>query len=156
MLDSVKPESGGAYTSIEDFPDQELLDMIAEVSHKTGTPITELLKASGQYLFHASAFKHSVFTDEKPNLMEFLKSIESIIYKEVRRFYQNPNLLGVEWEQPTEDTLILHYHSPRKLCYLADGLIRGAAEYYKTDINMSQTTCTHDGAKRCTFLKNIV
>jgi len=53
LLDSVKPESGGVYTSIEDFPDQELMDMVTELSHKTGTPVTELIEAFGQYLFHA-------------------------------------------------------------------------------------------------------
>ena len=129
--------------------------MVTNLSHKTGTPVIELVQAFGRYLVHALAFKHSIFTDEKPNLMEFLKSIESIIYKEVRRLYQNPNLFGVEWEQPAQGTLILRYHSPRKLCHLVDGLIRGAAEHYMTDINMSQTTCMHDGAQRCTFLIKI-
>lgn len=156
LLESVKPESGGIYTSIEDFPDQELLDMVTELSHKTGTPVTELIEAFGQYLFHALAFKHSIFTDQKPNLVEFLKSIESVIHKEVHKLYQNPNLPSIDWEQPEENTLILHYHSPRKLCRLADGLIRGAADHYKTKIKMSQTACMHDGADRCTFVIEIV
>lgn len=156
LLDSVKPESGGIYTSIEDVPDQELFDMVTQLSNKTGTPVNELIEAFGQYLFHALAFKHSVFTDEKPNLIEFLKSIENVIHKEVRKLYQNPNLPSIEWEQPEENTLILHYHSPRKLCHLADGLIRGAAEHYKTKIKMSQSACMHDDADRCTFVIEIV
>jgi len=88
--------------------------------------------------------------------MEFLKSIESVIHKEVRKLYQNPNLPGIEREQPAEGTLILYYHSPRKLCHLADGLIMGAAEHYKAEINMFQNTCIHDGAQRCTFLIKVV
>jgi predicted hydrocarbon binding protein len=151
-LDSVKPELGGVYAYIEGFPDQQLLDVVTKLSHRTGTPLTELIEAFGQSVFHCLAFKHSIFTDEKANLMEFMKSIESVIHKEVRKLYQNPNLLSIEWKQPAKDSLTLRYQSPRKLCHLADGLIRGAAEHYKTKINMSQTTGMHDGATRYTFL----
>jgi hypothetical protein len=152
LLETVKPESGGVYTSIEDFPDQELLGMVTELSNKTGTPVVDLVNAFGQYLFHALAFKHSVFTDEKPDLMGFLKSIENVIHKEVRKLYQNPNLPSIQWEQTQKDKLILHYHSPRMLCHLAEGLIKGAAEHYETKINISQSACMHNGADRCTFL----
>ncbi|MFK7865530.1 MAG: heme NO-binding domain-containing protein [Pseudohongiellaceae bacterium] len=156
LLESVKPDSGGIYTSIEDFPDQELLDMVTELSKKTNTPAEVLVNAFGQYLFHALAFKHSVFTDEKPDLMEFLKSIESVIHKEVRKLYQNPNLPSIEWEQPTENHLTLYYHSPRKLCHLAEGLIKGAAEHYETKVDIAQTACMLDGAERCIFEIEIV
>lgn len=155
LLESVKPESEGIYTSVEDFPDQELFDMVAELSLKTGTPVPELIKSFGQYLFHALAFKHSVFTEEKSDLIEFLKSIESVIHKEVRKLYQNSNLPTIEWEQTQDKSITLHYHSPRKLCHLADGLIRGAAEHYETSITLTETACMHDGAEKCTFIVNI-
>jgi hypothetical protein len=156
LLDSVKPESGEMYTSIEDFSDQELLDMVTALSHKTGTPVTELIEAFGQHLFHSLAFKHSVFTDEKLYLMDFLKSIESVIHRDVRNLYQNPKPASIEWEQPAEDSLIPHYHSPRKLRHLADGVVSGAAELYNTKINMSQSAYMDDGAERCTFLIEIL
>jgi hypothetical protein len=151
LLASARPDSGGVYTSVADFPDQELLDMVAELSTKTGTPVVDLINGFGQYLFHVLVFKHSVFTDEKPNLMEFLKSIENVIHKEVRKLYHNPNLPSIDWEQPEENSLILHYHSPRKLCHLAQGLIKGAAEHYETNIKISETACMHNGAEKCTF-----
>ena len=58
ILESVKPESEGIYTSVEDFPDEELFAMISDLSNRTGTPVTELLKGFGQYLFHVLAMKH--------------------------------------------------------------------------------------------------
>lgn len=155
LLESVNPASGGVYTSIETFPDQELIDMVTELSKQTGTPVAELINAFGIFLFHALAMKHSVFTSEKPDLLEFLKSIESVIHQEVRKLYQDPNLPSIEWEQPEQNSLLLHYHSPRKLCHLADGLIRGAAEHYKTNIELSQSQCMHQGAERCTFVIEI-
>ena len=156
LLAAVNPDSGGVYTSVEDFPDQELLDMVQALSDKTGQSVEELIAAFGQYLFHVLAFKHSVFTDSKSNLMDFLKSIESVIHKEVRKLYENPNLPSIEWEQADANELVLHYHSPRKLCHLASGLIRGASEHYKTDIELTESQCMHEGAEKCTFIVRLI
>lgn len=152
LLAAVNPASGGVYTSVEDFPDREMLDMVQALSEKTGQSIEDLIKAFGQYLFHVLAFKHSVFTDTKPNLMSFLKSIESVIHKEVMKLYENPNLPTIEWEQTDNHILTLHYQSPRKLCHLASGLIRGAAEHYQTVIELTELQCMHNGADKCTFI----
>lgn len=151
LLEAVNPESKGIYTSVEDFPDEELFAMVAELSERTGTPVTELLKAFGQYLFHVLAIKHGVFVEEEPTFLGFLKSIDGVIHKEVEKLYPNPNLPKLDWEQESQDTLILHYRSPRKLCHLADGLIKGAAERYQVQLTMTHDPCMHDGSDHCRF-----
>lgn len=151
ILDAVNPESQGIYTSVEDFPDEELIAMVTKLSELTGTPVLELVTAFGQYLFHALAMKHPVFVDEKNDFLEFLKSIEDVIHKEVKKLYPNPNLPSLEWEQPEPDALIMIYKSPRKLCHLADGLIRGAAEKYGVEYSFNHACCMHDGHDHCRF-----
>ena len=151
ILDSVNPESKGVYTAVEDFPDEELFAMISDLSEKTGTPIVELVTAFGQYLFHTFAIKHGVFVDDKSNFLDFLKSIDEVIHKEVEKLYPNPNLPSLHWEQHDENSLELYYSSPRKLCHLADGLIKGAAQKYKTKYTMEHSPCMHDGSDHCCF-----
>jgi len=151
ILESVKPASGGVYTSVEDFPDEELFSMVTELSRITGTPPMELVNAFGQYLFHVLAVKHSVFIDESPDFLEFLKSVEDVIHKEVKKLYPNSNLPSLKWEQSDERSLTLFYRSPRKLCFLADGLIRGAAKQYGVKYSIDHATCMHDGDEHCRF-----
>jgi predicted hydrocarbon binding protein len=151
ILKSVNPTSNGIYTSVEDFPDEELSAMVAELSKKTGTPIPELLKAFGQYLFHVLAMKHTIFVEKEPLFLEFLKSIEDVIHKEVRKLYPNPNLPSLSWSQENENSLDLFYRSPRKLCHLADGLIRGAGEKYQAEFAVSHDPCMHNGSDHCCF-----
>jgi hypothetical protein len=149
ILDSVNPKSGGVYTSVEDFSDSELFSLITELSTITGTPVPELVQSFGQYLFHALAFKHSVFIEQEPDLLSFLKSIETVIHKEVRKLYPNPQLPSITWEQKSNLSLSLFYRSPRKLCSLAVGLINGAAEQYKANITLHHDICMHDGSDHC-------
>ncbi len=149
FLEAVKPESKGIYTSVEDFSDEELQALIGELSAVTGTPMIDLLREFGHFLFHELAFRHSIFIEEKSDFISFLKSIEDVVHKEVAKLYSNSNLPSLKWEQPAEDTLILFYRSPRKLCHLADGLIRGAAERYQVKIEQKHGPCMHDGSDHC-------
>jgi predicted hydrocarbon binding protein len=149
ILESVNPESGGVYTAVEDFPDEELIAMIMELSAKTSTPAEELVVSFGQYLFHVLAIKHSIFVQQKDSFLEFLKSVEDVIHKEVEKLYPNPNLPSLRWEQPDDNTLVLYYKSPRKMCQLALGLIEGAAEHYKVDYDLAHETCMHEGHDHC-------
>ena len=151
ILETVNPESEGIYTAVEDFPDEELLAMVGELSEITGTPVIDLVRAFGLYLFHTLALKHSVFVEDKPDFTEFLKSIEDVIHKEVVKLYPNPNLPSLEWEQIEANAITLFYKSPRKLCNLAEGLIKGAAEQYGVEYAMKHDICMHDGNDHCRF-----
>ncbi len=151
ILDQVHPESGGIYTSVEDFSDDELFAMVAALSEKTEITQTDLLQVFGRYLFSVLISRHPVFVDNEPDYFEFLKSIDGVIHKEVNKLYTNPNLPKMDWQQDDPDLLILSYTSPRKLCYLAVGLIEGAAAYYDTEIEFDHGPCMHEGADACTF-----
>lgn len=151
VLDTVNPESKGIYTSVEDFPDEELIAMVSELSKQTGTPVLELIFAFGQYLFHALAMRHSVYLESQSDFLSFLKSIEDVIHREVEKLYPNPNLPTLHWQQPDENSLILNYQSPRKMCHLAVGLIRGAAQHYEVEYTLEHDPCMLDGASSCQF-----
>lgn len=151
ILETVNPDSEGIYNAVEDFPDEEFLGMLGELSNITGTPAIELVRSFGLFLFHALAVKHSVFIEDRPDFIEFLKSIEDVIHKEVRKLYPNPNLPSLEWQQPAKNALTLFYKSPRKLCHLAEGLIKGAAKQYDVKYTLQHDICMHDGSDHCRF-----
>lgn len=85
------------------------------------------------------------------DLFEFLKSIHDVIHKEVEKLYKTQNLPVIRCEQPGPDLLLMDYRSPRKLCHLADGLIRGAAKQFNTEVLISHDVCMHDGSDHCEF-----
>jgi len=72
-----------------------------------------------------------------------------VIHKEVRKLYNSPNLPTLDCEDIDEKTLLVKYYSPRKLCLLAEGLIRGAAQHYQTEYSLNHETCMHKGADQC-------
>lgn len=148
ILAEVKPICEGIYTSTEDYPDAEMMRFVLCVSNKLKLPTSTVTRMFGQYLFLELNGTYPMFSKQSANLFEFLESIESVIHKEVKKLFDNPNLptLGTDINK---NVLMMTYTSSRKLCFLAEGLIFGAAEYYNEKIHITHEICMHDGHDHC-------
>ncbi len=149
LLVEVTPESGGIYTSVEDYPDSELFSMVGTLSDIVDVPVPVLVEQFGAYLFDVLNTKYPMFSAEQKDFFEFIKSIDGVIHREVRKLYENPNLPDLYCENVDDKTLSIKYQSPRKLCFLAEGLIRGAAKYYDVNYELQHNKCMHDGSDHC-------
>lgn len=151
LLALCHPESEGIYISVESYKDEELFDFVAKLSELTETDVPILVEHFGHYLFHALNEKYPVFTEQKSDFFNFLNSIDTVIHKEVRKLYNDPNLPSLKCDMVSKDLMVMTYHSPRKLCILAEGLIRGAAEFYKVEYQLSHDICMHKEDEHCQF-----
>ena len=152
LLREVQPTSQGVYTSVEDYPDEELFALVETLAEVTQKPAAELIRYFGRHLFDALATKYPMLIENEEDFFRFLMGIDDVIHKEVRKLYDNPNLPDLRYDPPEGDTLTLYYRSPRKLCILAEGLIAGAAQHYGVDYDLSHGPCMHSGAEECRFL----
>jgi len=152
LLDRVQPNSGGIYTSVEDYPDEELFALVEALSDITDTPANVLVEAFGKSLFESLNSKYPQFSAQEKTFFDFIKSIDGTIHKEVNKLYTNACLPSIQCEQTSENELILFYSSPRKLCILAEGLIAGAAQYYNVNCSISHPVCMHKGADKCQLI----
>jgi hypothetical protein len=151
LLNEVMPKSDGIYTSVEEYPDSELFNMVGALSKITDVPAPSLIEQFGAYMFDVLNSKHPIFTEQQADFFSFIKSIDGVIHKEVRKLYDTPSLPSLDCEQIDEHNLNIKYTSPRKLCFLAEGLIRGAAKHYDVDYSLQHDTCMHNGSDHCSI-----
>ncbi|MGH1486854.1 MAG: heme NO-binding domain-containing protein [Cellvibrionaceae bacterium] len=151
LLDEVNPASGGIYISIEDFPDEELFALVGKLSEISGQPVPVLVESFGCFLFDFLNNKYPLFSESEKDFFSFLESIDGVIHKEVRKLYDNANLPELECDRESNSIMVMRYRSPRKLCTLAEGLIRGAAKYYSVEYSLDHLTCQHKDDQCCTF-----
>lgn len=147
ILSSQKLE--GIYTAGESYPDSELFSLVKEISLQTNIPVESLISSFGEFLFEQLAERYPVFIESKPDLRSFLKSVDSVIHMEVKKLFSDPSLPQFEYQDLPGGSLLMRYRSPRKLCILAEGLIRGASATYKTPIKIEHKVCCHKGAPHC-------
>ncbi len=149
ILEKVKPECEGVYISTENYPDEEIVRYVTVISETLNLPSTSVTKVFGRYLFDELNQKMSFFSKQSQSLFDFLDSIENVVHKEVRKLYINSSLPKIDCHIKNRTELHMHYESPRKLCYLAEGLISGAADFYEDSIEIIHDVCMHHGADHC-------
>ena len=149
VLQEVQPESEGIYISAESYSDQELFALVGALSTKLAIPVPTLIATFGEALFPKLAHKFPVFLEKQPSLKHFLMTIHDVIHVEVKKLFTEPNLPTIEYIDPGNDGLTMIYRSKRKLCHLSEGLIKGAANEFKTSVSIVQPLCMHEGADHC-------
>lgn len=152
LLVKVNPESQGIYTSLEAYKDEELFDLVTALSEFTAQPKEVLIEQFGEYLFKSLNIKYPIFTEQQPDFFSFIKSVDGVIHREVKKLYQTKNLPSLSCDQIDKTTLHVDYRSPRKLCVLAEGLIRGSAQHYNTPYVLKHVECMHKNSERCLFI----
>ena len=131
LIDNTRPASGGAYTSVGNYPRQELEAMVVELSRQSGQSVPELLKAFGSYLFGRLMRWHPAIAGSVSDPLALMASIEQHIHVEVRKLYPDAELPTFLVISHTQNRLEMDYASASHMEDLAEGLMQGCLDYFK-------------------------
>lgn len=151
LLNDVEPDSKGVYTAGKSYPDAELIALVTKASEQFSIPIPDLIQAFGDYLFDQLASKYPIFLEQEKTFLGFLQSVHDVIHVEVKKLYDEPSLPDFKTQKISDTELLMEYHSPRKFCMLAEGLIAGAARHYQVKYQLQHEVCMHKGSDHCEF-----
>lgn len=148
ILDEAQQQDG-VFIAGQSYADDTLFQFVQIICDKLKQPSHIIVGAFGEYLFTKLVDRHKVLMENQTDLDAFLKSIDSIIHVEVSKLYVDPNLPSIECFDIDSTHMTMRYRSPRKLCPLAEGLVRGASTYFSQKISIKHETCMHKGSDHC-------
>lgn len=143
------------YVSAKSYQVEELFSIVQDAAERLQLPLQDLVKAFGHFLFHGLAERHQDVVAQFTDFTSLVLGIHHVIHTEVNKLYQDPALPTISGRLLTANQIELHYSSPRKLCFCAEGLLFGAAEHFKQKIRLSHPQCMHHGAAYCVLLVDI-
>jgi len=146
IIDECELDTEGVYTSVGVYSHKDMFKMVGKLSEIKGIPVPALLTVFGEYFFNTLKDKYPIFV-EKPNLFSFLKSIDQYIHPEVLKLYPEAELPRFDAEIKSDNEMILNYMSSRKMSDLAIGLIKGAANHFKENVEVVKIGEENDGQK---------
>lgn len=144
-------DSTGIYIASDTYSDTELFALVGAAHKLSGIPVNDLVRSFGEFMFPRFHRDNPQFFSEGMSLKSFLLSVDRIIHVEVRKLHPDAMLPEFEYKDELDNELTMYYNSPRKLCYLAEGLIAGAAAHFETTYTLDHPQCMHDGAEACTL-----
>ena len=139
----------GAYTSLGSYPDDELFRLVAAASEKLGLPADAVVRTLGEDAIPLLADRYPAFFKGHASTKSFLLTLNDIIHPEVRKLYPGAQVPTFGFEESADDSLVMRYHSERKLCALAEGFVLGAATHFGERAGIEQPECMHRGDADC-------
>lgn len=151
MVDTIVTKSNvpskGVYTAVGTYSHNEIIDLVVALSEETKTPVPDLVKIYGEYLFGTFSKSYPTFFANCDTSFDFLEQIESYIHPEVQKLYPDAQLPKFETKRIGDNTLIMIYTSPRKMYALAQGLIEKTLVYFQQKGNLITELLNEDGSK---------
>ena len=141
----------GAYTSLGSYSDDEIVALVGVASKALNLPPFDVLRWFGQRAMPLLFARHPSFFSDHANTHGFLLTLNDIIHPEVHKLYPGAITPVFDFGVSDDGDLVIGYISPRKLCALAEGFIRGSAEHFHEQVDIRQQQCMHDGASKCVF-----
>ncbi len=146
IIDQVDVSSGCAYTTIGTYDHTELVQLVVQLSKETDTPVTDLVRAYGFYLFERFVRTYPRFFSGVKDAFTFLEGVESIVHAEVRKLYSDSKPPLITATRQGDDTLEVIYESQRCLADAAHGLILGCIDYFGEKMSVERQDIDDSGS----------
>jgi hypothetical protein len=139
----------GAYTSLGNYPDGELVALVDAASKALDMLPQDVLRWFGLRALPMMAVRYPEFFNGHTSTRSFLLTLNDLIHPEVHKLYPAAMTPVFDFGASDSGALIIGYDSPRKLCALAEGFILGAADYFGERADIKQPRCMHLGDSKC-------
>ncbi len=145
----VSAGSDGIFTSLGNYPDQQLFGLVAAAARALGQPPEQVVRWFARQSMPLLSAKYPQFFSPHASTRPFLLTLNEIIHPEVRKLYPGADVPEFDFDTSDERVLVMGYRSPRKLCAFAEGLIQGAAAHYGEQVEIEQPRCMLRGDAKC-------
>ncbi len=152
--DDLLDEAGveGAYTAIGSYSDAEFVQLLQCLPGAQDYALSEALRLFGRSAMARLAALYPALFEPHSSTTPFLLTLNDIIHPAVRCLYPGADVPVFDFTvAPVEDgsDLVVGYRSARRLCYLAEGFIEGAAAHFGESVAVCQAECMNNGAPEC-------
>ena len=149
---SQSPKTTERYLPSSVYPDEAAVAMLGSIADATGESLPVVVERFGEFLAPHLLKVAGAAVDPAWTLLDLIEQTEGIIHALVRT--KNPGAKPPVLETIRHDPHELHliYASARRLCRLAQGLIRGMARHYGETVEIEETSCMLRGDPFCTFV----
>ena len=142
---------GRLYTSLSDYPDEELSALVRTAAAQLGSDRATVLRGFGRSLVKDLVQTYGSLISTTWTCFDLLEHTEATIHEVVRARHPGarPPVLTVTRRGP--ESVSITYASDRRLCALAQGIVLGVGDHFGTPLQVHEPSCRLRGARDCTL-----
>lgn len=132
-----KANVSGVYTQAGNYPANELILLVEELSKITNIPVNDLVCAYGEYLFPVLIKIYPEPIKKYNNTFEFISNVDNVVHPEVKKLYPDSDLPEFEEISHDDKELKVIYKSNKPLMEFAKGLMLSCSKHYNENIEVT-------------------
>ena len=147
IIENSNLESDGIYTSVGTYRFSEMLQLLQNLSTKTGVSTDDLLLVYAEHFFSVLKTSYPELLAMYKDPIEMLASIENHIHVEVQKIYPDAELPTFEVIDRTEYSLVMIYKSSRAMHHFGLGLMNKTFEHFNSTATIEFEKIREDGTE---------
>lgn len=140
------------YLAIQEYPDEELGAILQAACKRTGLAAAAVLQDFGDFIGPHLVRMYRMYIAPDWKTLDVIEHTEERIHKMVRLQHRGARPPYLSTTRRSEDEIVIHYASARRLCAFAKGIALGIARHYGETLEIRDLTCMHKGAATCEIL----
>lgn len=139
----------GSYTSLGNYPDEEMAELVVLLSESAGLSVDETLRTVGIHGWRHLELRQPELVAGVDDMGTLLHSLNNVVHTEVRKLYPDSfvPLFGITDEGPNR--WLVTYESERRMCRLAEGLLLGFSDARGLSTTITHVACMNHGDGNC-------
>jgi hypothetical protein len=138
VIERANLPSGGAYSTVGNYPCAELFALIGGFAAHSGASAEALQRLFGHWMMQSFATHYPGFFEGRSGSLDMLEAIENDIHVEVRKLYPDADLPSFETRRDGDHGLDMIYRSSRPLADFCHGLIEACADHFGETARVSR------------------
>ena len=140
---------GREYLLVQEHPDAEALALLAAIGARMDLGDDALLQQLGEFMAPDLLRMYGSLLKREWRTLDVVEHTEATIHRVMRARNPSVGAIAMRAERSGPDGLVLTYASPRRMCGLAKGIVRGLAGHYRERVRLEEPACMRAGAPAC-------
>jgi hypothetical protein len=138
-----------------EYADADAVAIVTHVSNRTQKSVEALLGDFGEFIVPDLINFYGVLMKPSWRTLEVVLNTESMIHAIIRLKDPSAKPPEIHVERRGTSAVQITYGSPRRLCAVAKGIVRGVARAKGETVNVEEKACMHQGAPQCRILLTV-
>ncbi len=131
------------------YDDADATALVSAASRSTGLEADAILQDFGEFLAPDLLMMYRTHIKPGWRTLDLLDATESTIHRVVRASDPTAKPPELDVKRAGRDRVTIRYTSPRKMCGVAKGIVRGAAKHFGDTVEIHEPRCMHRGDSAC-------
>jgi predicted hydrocarbon binding protein len=140
------------FNPITEYPDADVVALATTASEMLKLPLATVLEDFGAYTGKQLVTFYKMYVKSGWKTFDVIENAGSSIHSAINHYNETRKPPRVEAKRTSDEELVIHYSSKRKLCPVVRGIVRGLGEHFGETFSVKETGCMNNGYPHCTIV----